>query len=367
MTRVAGAALALLASLALVVSPSVAAGSARPPAHRITFQEWLYPGPPGSPTCLAPREFMDGRVRRGVLKPEYMDVSNAGRLYLDPASQRATACNGYSPRNAALVRQWSARQYMTISLSTLHQEEALTSNPAKVAAAVRRLASFVQAIHFTGVDVDFENYWSWKGPDAMRYYAFLRKLARGLHSAGLRLQVDGPADFNTPFNYGRVLATGADQVILMAYDDEFGWPPSSVCRAITPLSWLRSDITTALSQIPRAERGQLVVGLPSYGYVASDKCQDITSNMSFDQMKREPGFSAKPSVIAARRDPGSGEIRWRSHGRFFDYTDQQAMDAKLAVVEKLGIRNVSVWVLGGNNPWFSKRALRSVGSGQGRS
>lgn len=362
--------LAVTASLALVAGSAVAAvaaaagaasvAGARPRAHRITFQEWLYPGPPGSPTCLAPREFADGRVRHGVLKPEYMDVSNSGRLFMRPASRRSAACNGYSPRNAAEVRKWSRRQFMTISLDTLEQEEALTSSPAKVAAAVARLTSFVKSIHFNGVDVDFENYWSWKGPDASRYYAFLRKLARGLHAARLQLQVDGPADFNTPFNYGRVLATGADQVILMAYDDEFGWPPSTTCTAITPLSWLRSVITSARGQIPRAQRNRLVVGLPSYGYVASDRCQNITSNMSFDQMKREPGFSSRPSVIAARRDPGSEEIRWRWHGRFFDYTDQKAMDAKLAVVEKLGIRNVSVWVLGGDNPWFSARALRAA-------
>ena len=349
----------------MLVAGSAVAGVAgtRPRVHGITFQEWLYPGPPGSPTCLAPREFSDGRVLHGVLKPEYMDVNNFGRLFMRPASRRADACNGYSLRNAAEVRKWSARQFMTISLDTLQQEEALTSHPAKVAAAVRRLTSFVKSLHFTGVDVDFENYWSWTGPDAMRYYAFLRKLARGLHAAGLQLQVDGPADFNTPFNYGRVLATGADQVIVMAYDDEFTSPPgSTTCTAITPLSWLRSTVTSALRQIPRAQRNRLVVGLPSYGYVASDHCQDITSNMSFDQMKREPGFSSRPSVIAARRDPGSQEIRWRSHGKFFDYVDQKAMDAKLAVIERMAIHNVSVWVLGGDNPWFSPRALRNAAS-----
>lgn len=347
------------AGLALVAGPTPAGAS--PHAPRMVLQEWLYPGPAGSPTCSAAREFADGRVRRGVLKPEYMDVGNSGRLVMAPASQPGDACNGYSPRNAAEVRKWSARQYLTVSLATLHQEEALTSHPARVAAAVRRLTRFVTSIGFTGVDIDFENYWSWKGPDAGRYYAFLARLARGLHAAGLRLQVDGPADLDTPFNYGRVLATGADQVVIMAYDDEFGWPPSSVCQAVTPLRWLRSSVTGALHQIPVPERGRLVVGLPSYGYVARDRCQDITSNVSFAQMKHEPGFSSSPPVIAARRDPGSQEIRWRWHGRFFDYVDQKAMDAKLAVVRSLGIHNVSVWVLGGQNPWFSARSLRSGG------
>ena len=348
--------LAAAAGLLLVAGPGLARVS--PPAPRMVFQEWLYPGPAGTPTCLAAREFSDGRVLHGVLKPEYMDVDNSGRLVMDLASHPGAACNGYSPRNAAEVRKWSARQFMTVSLATLHQEEALTSHPARVTAAVRRLTRFVKSVGFTGVDIDFENYWSWTGPDAARYYAFLARLARGLHAAGLRLQVDGPADLDTPFNYGRVLATGADQVVIMAYDDEFGWPPSSTCKAITPLRWLRSAVTGALHQIPAAERNRLVVGLPSYGYVASQRCQDITSNISFDQMKREPGFSSNPSVIAARRGSGSQEIRWSWHGKFFDYVDQQAMDAKLAVVRSLGIRNVSVWVLGGDNPWFSARALR---------
>ena len=44
-----------------------------------------------------------------------------------------------------------------------------------------------------------------------------------------------------------------------------------------------------------------------------------------------------------------------------DKVDQKAMDAKLAVVRSLGIHNVSVWVLGGQNPWFSARSLRSGG------
>jgi len=124
--------LAVIASLVLVAGTDVATAAGTPPRpHRIIFQEWLYPGAPGSPTCLAPREFADGRVRHGVLKPEYMDVNNLGRLYMRRASRRPDACNGYSPRNAAEVRKWSARQFMTISLSTLQQEEALTSHPAR--------------------------------------------------------------------------------------------------------------------------------------------------------------------------------------------------------------------------------------------
>ena len=71
----------MIASLALVGGPPVAAAAGtRPRPHGIALQEWLYPGAPGSPTCLASREFADGRVLHGVLKPEYMDVNNLGRL-----------------------------------------------------------------------------------------------------------------------------------------------------------------------------------------------------------------------------------------------------------------------------------------------
>ena len=355
-------------ALASAVSAVGAVGAPAAPAARadaaaptpIAAQEWLYPGRAGSVTCSAPAEYHDGRLKNGVLKAEYIDFDSDGDPVQLNASEPAYACNGYSAANVADVKAWSAQQYLTTSLADLPSEEALTGNPAKVATAVSTLVNLTSSIGFTGVDVDFENYWSWVGNDQANYYGFLAKLAAGLHAAGLKLQVEGPPDVTTGLNYGQVLAAGADQVVMMVYDDEYQSPVGSTCLAFTPFSWERSLITGALAQIPAAQQYRFVAGLPAEAYTATAKCQTITGNLTFKDMQAAPGYSSNPSTVAARRDPGSGEIRWSSGGSFYDYVDQTALDEKLALARSLGVTSISVWTLGGGNPWFSASALNAT-------
>jgi hypothetical protein len=327
----------------------------------VQVQEWLYPGRAGSVTCSAPAEYADGRVQNGVLKAEYIDIDSSGNPYTLSASNAAYACNGYSAANAADVKAHSAQQYVTVSLADLPSEEALTGSPAKRAAAISTITDFVKSIGFTGADVDFENYWSWVGNDQANYYSFLTELATGLHANGLKLQVEGPPDTTTGFNYGTVLADGVDQVVMMAYDDEYQSPVGSTCLAFSPYAWMQDLLTSALAQIPAARQYQFVAGLPSEAYTATAKCQTIVGNQTVSDMATAPGYSTDPAVIASRRDPGSGEIRWSSGGAFYDYVDQTALDSKLQLARKLGITNISVWALGGGNAWFSANALNAVG------
>ncbi|MEV4612611.1 hypothetical protein AB0K43_08420, partial [Kitasatospora sp. NPDC049258] len=100
---VAGGTAALLAASVLAVSAQASGPPAAPAAAAtaaaatpIAVQEWLYPGPAGSVTCSAPAEYADGRVKNGVLKPEYYTINAQGQAVLMPASDPAYACNGYS-------------------------------------------------------------------------------------------------------------------------------------------------------------------------------------------------------------------------------------------------------------------------------
>jgi spore germination protein YaaH len=336
-------------------TPHVAAVSATTsPSPAYQFQEWMYPGPAGNVTCSAPSEYHDGRVKAGVLKAEYWDIDTNGNDYERLAGDPANACNGYSPANAADVKAWSSQQYVTLSLADLPSEEALTGNAAKSAAAISTVTNFAKQIGFTGVDVDFENYWSWVGNDQENYYTFLTNLASALHAQGLKFQVEGPPDTTTGFNYGTVLADGVDQVVMMAYDDEYQSPVGSTCLAFSPYAWMKDLLTSALAQIPTAQHNRFVAGLPAEAYTATSQCQNITGNQTFLDMTKAPGYSSDPAVTASRRDPASGEIRWSSGGSFYDYVDQTALDSKLALAESLGVTNFSVWTLGGGNAWFSK-------------
>jgi spore germination protein YaaH len=42
-------------------------------------------------------------------------------------------------------------------------------------------------------------------------------------------------------------------------------------------------------------------------------------------------------------------------GVFYDYADSQTLNTKRSLLEHLGIQNVSVWHLGGNQ-WFSGKS-----------
>ena len=98
----------------------------------------------------------------------------------------------------------------------------------------------------------------------------------------------------------------------------------------------------------------MTVGIPSYGYTTTNcrRVAQVTSNVAYVTMEHAPGFSTDPLVVASRRDPTSGEIRWTVGGTSFDYVDATALDAKLQAVEDLGVTDVSVWSLGGE-PWFN--------------
>ena len=145
--------------------------------------------------------------------------------------------------------------------------------------------------------------------------------------------------------YGAVAAAGA-HLVVMAYDHEF----DTACAAISPYSWLRQVVSYAQSQVPATD---LTIGIPSYGYTTTNckRVAHVTSNVAYVTMQHMAGFPTTPAAVQSLRDAGSGEIRWTSGGVFHDLVDSSALNAKLAVVEAMGVTDISVWSLGGE-PWF---------------
>ncbi|MFG2146351.1 glycosyl hydrolase family 18 protein [Streptomyces sp. NPDC048696] len=324
-------------------------GKASPPG----LEAWIYPGSTGEDTCGAVAEYRDGRLRNGVLKPQYWDVDPSGAVKLLDSGTHP--CNGFSEADAADVKAYSAAQYTTVSAMDRPAIAALVSDPTRRTAAVGSLTELAKRIGFTGVDIDFEDFWTWTAEDESGYEAFLTELAQSLHRAGLKLQVDAPVethDGDSVFDYAAVMRTGVDQLVVMDYGRQFNTPEGEKCWAISPHSWVREAVAYAQSRVPDKDR--LVIGLPSYGFTAPDPCvtDKVKDSVALATMRRAPGYSDDPATTAARRDAASGEVRWTAGGTLYDYTDQQGMDTKLAVLHQLGVAHVSVWALG-TNPWFS--------------
>lgn len=332
----------------LVYAPAVVAGAPGAGATTLptTFEAWIYPGSPGEPTCDVPDELgaLD-TAPIAVLKPQYLSVAGSGKVRVDGATN--LPCNGFSVADLAEVRAAAHQVYVTVSAGN-GGTKALLARPSKQQAALAAIGSFVASNGIDGVDLDFEpNRWTptmWS-----EYRGFVGQLAGRMSSEGRGVEVDLEPFTTTPWDaerYGDVASAGA-HLVVMAYDDEYASPSAPV----TPYTWLRQVVAYAQSQVPAPD---LAIGLPSYGYTTTTcaRVQHVTSNVAYVTMQNEPGFPTTPAAVEARRDPGSGEIRWESGGVFHDYVDATALDAKLQIVEEMGVTDVSVWSLGGE-PWFT--------------
>jgi hypothetical protein len=310
-----------------------------------TVEAWIYPSSLGQPACDVPAELSSiSSAPIAVLKPEYLTVTNTGRVTTETAA--SLPCNGYSHANVTSVRSAAQRVYVTVSAGT-RGTTALLNKSAHRATALSAITSFVESNGLDGVDLDFEpNRWSalmWG-----EFISFTSSLVDNLHSIGRVVEVDLEPFTTTPWDaqrYGAVAAAGA-HVVVMAYDHEF----DTACAAISPYAWLQQVVSYAQSQVSATN---LTIGIPSYGYTTTTckKVAHVTSNVAYVTMKNLPGFPNTPAAVQNLRDPGSGEIRWSSGGVFHDLVDFSALNAKLAVVEAMGVIDVSVWSLGGE-PWF---------------
>ncbi|HEV2370913.1 MAG TPA: glycosyl hydrolase family 18 protein [Streptosporangiaceae bacterium] len=336
----------------LGVASSAVASSARA-TQATTFETWSYPDSVGSPACTAPSEYHDGRVKDGYLVPEYFYINRNGNLVKETTTDGSGNCNTYSPANAADVRAWSKYQYMLVSAMSAGRVAKVVTNPSKWPGMNSTLVSFAKKIGFTGIEVDFEAFWSWPPTVLTDYNAYLRSLVSAAHAQGILVDVDapamtGPASF---YNLAKTVSTGVDHITVMALDEEYDTNGGGLCPANSPLSWLKTVATYAKSQVPVSK---LFISIGSYGYHAAYPCKTstIVGNIPFSTTQTEPGYSSNPATIAARRDAGSGEIRWTKNGVQYDYIDKTALDMKLNVLTSIGITNVGVWSLGGGNPWF---------------
>jgi spore germination protein YaaH len=340
MTKILAISILLLASI-IVASVSYALDS-----WTSSVQAWIYPG---NPACAASREYTDGRTIH-VLKPEYYAVTDSGSLIRRTVS--ADGCNGYTPENAAQIKSRSQKQFVTVS-SSRNGMAALTSSSAKRATAVTTLVTFVNTIGFTGIELDFEEFGSWTSTDYLNYKTFVRELGNALHAKNHQLMVDGPPIGTTleqgyyRWRYEDFNALPVDHITIMAYDYQYDYGAGN---PITPNQWLTNIVRWSKSKI--SDNNKIVIGIPSYGYHGKTGSYAITID-TFAQSKLFPGFAS------ATRDPYSYEMRWSYGGTSYVYQDTTSLNLKRNLIEKEGIKHISVWHLGGNN-WFSGKSESSL-------
>lgn len=299
-----------------------------------SIQAWIYPG---DPACNASAEYSDGR-QIDTLKPEYYTVKSDGSLRQKTVA--TDGCNAYSVNNALDIRAHSTHQYVTVSSNILNMRALLASQTLQNS-AITTLTDFTVLAGFTGVELDWEGFGDWTATDYTNYKNFTTALQNNLHSKGKLLMIDAPAISDTTYQSYYLFKyedfTHIDYIAIMAYDYQYDF---GVGEPVTPESWLINTIKWAKARLPV---DKIIIGIPSYGYHGVLGSYNVTID-TYNQSTQYPGYSSK----TLNQD---GEGSWINNGIYYSVQEKSTLNRKKALIESLGIKNISVWHLGGNQ-WF---------------
>jgi spore germination protein len=312
-----------------------ASPSPLPYAGPMQISGWVYPDCPDAMETIT-------RNKPASVRIEWQKINQDGAVEL--ISQGDDSCKGFSPDNLAKIKDSTPNVWMTVSGRIDTAEDGgykLLHDSVKRQAAVNAIADFVTDNDLTGTEIDFEPL-SFTSPETRdAYTSFTNDLAAKLHSRGKQLALDLPAqdpDALHYFNWKYSDLLAADQLVVMAYDRHFDEP-----GPITPDKWLETVIDYAKSQVPVEK---LVIGLPNYGYLAQGKSiTNLGTTQRLEWLKKNP-LQGKPE-----RDPDSQELHVKAAGFTVWYPDEQTVNHKLKLAQKMGVSQVSFWYIGDNNPW----------------
>ncbi len=233
-------------------------------------------------------------------------------------------------------------------------------NPALRAQHVANIVALVQAEHYAGIDIDYEDLRAADRPD---FTAFITELAAALHARGSILSVAlfakasdaGYAPRNVAQDYAAI-GRAANQVRLMGYDYHWATSPPG---PIAPVGWLASVLRYAKTQIPAAK---IILGVPEYGY---DWSGGLGTGISWQQAVQ---LSGRPGVQvhydSASQAPWFSYTDSAGHQHTVWFEDAQSSQAKFRLAQSAGIGGVYLWLYGTADPgtWPALRQVLPIGS-----
>lgn len=305
------------------------------PVSLHTRMGWIYPG---EPACDALADA--AAYRFDVIKPEFFLVTGGGALEF--MTDDRYVCNGFSAMQTEQVRSLSDEQFVMVSSSyAQHMEQFLRADAAH-GEHTERLVEFVVQEDFTGVELDFEDYGGWTPDIYEQYRAFLERLGTALHAAGKELMIDLPPVRNADeeawyvFRLGDFTDLPVDYIVIMGYDYQFD---HGVGEPVAPLDWLAEVVQFSQQRVGSEQ--QLVIGIPSYGYVGNRASGDIQI-VTYEQATVHPLYSA------LQRDTTSAELMASDASTVLVVQDTESIEQKIKTVTENGVGAISLWHLGGN-------------------
>lgn len=232
----------------------------------------------------------------------------------------------------ALVNNWNGREWEGAKLGRM------LADPAARVRAIEQIVAYVERHDFAGASVDFENIAAKAQPDFQRFVAELYAALRPRHRS---LSVNVPAS-DPAFDY-RKLASNADYLILMAYDEHWS---SGAPGPIASLPWFAKVLRQRQRDVPA---DKMIVAIGNYAY--DWEKGHVAEERTFEE-----------AVLTAKESEGDIHLDPASLNPTFDYADDDdrvhhvwMLDAvtafnQLATIRSIGPRGVALWRLGSEDP-----------------
>jgi spore germination protein YaaH len=234
---------------------------------------------------------------------------------------------------------------------------AILSDPARRAALCANLVNEAKTYGYAGFQLDFEQI-PWADRDLLT--ALVQDCANAFHPAGLNLSIAViprlPGDANasgTLLDYFRQwsgaydfaeLAKSADFLSFMTYDEHNGVTPPG---AVSGTPWMRQALEFSLQGVP-PEKATL--GLPTY-YHDWTGVGRLTSSSYDDAMTLAHLHGATPVFDAVEEEMHFNYSRYGVQHELW-IQSPETLRRKLPLMYEYGLKGISVWRLGFEDPSF---------------
>jgi spore germination protein YaaH len=215
-------------------------------------------------------------------------------------------------------------------------------NPAQMTQQISAIVGLVEANHYAGIDIDFEDL---HAGDRQGLTTFCERLAQALHARGKVLSVAlfaktsnaGTSPTNAAQDY-HAIGKVADQVRLMGYDYHWATSPPG---PVAPVGWLRDVLNYAKTQIPP---DKIVLGVPLYGY---DWSGGFGTGVSWlDTLRLVRQYHAQVHYDTQAQAPWFTYTDAAGHKHTVWFENAESSRAKFAVAQGAGIGGVYLWMYG---------------------
>ena len=234
---------------------------------------------------------------------------------------------------------------------------AILSDPARRAALARNLVNEAKTFGYSGFQLDFEQI-AWTDRDLLT--AMVQDCATAFHAAGLNLSIaviprllGDDASSGTLLDYFHqwsgaydfaALAKAADFLSFMTYDEHNGvTPPGPVSG--TP--WMRRALEFSMQGVPPEKA---TIGLPTY-YHDWTGVGRLTSSSYADAMILAQAHGATPAFDGTEEEIHFGYNAYGVHHELW-IQSTDTLRRKLPLMYEYGLKGISVWRLGFEDPSF---------------